>query len=55
MKKMLAEAIRAGEILPPADRLAVYGIEYAREILKGGKPKDKQAPVDLITAEDFSK
>lgn len=53
------EAIRKGEILATADQhadqLAVYGIEYAQQILDGGKPEDKQTPVDLITAEDFSK
>ncbi|MFO7901423.1 MAG: sugar ABC transporter substrate-binding protein [Planctomycetota bacterium] len=53
------DAIREGEILATADQhadqLAVYGIEYAQRILDGGKPEDKQTPVDLITAEDFSK
>lgn len=35
-----------------ADQLAVYGIEYALEMLKGrGTPSDKETPVDLITAE----
>jgi ribose transport system substrate-binding protein len=34
-----------------ADRLAVYGIEYALRILRGEtKPEDMQTPVDLITA-----
>ena len=33
-----------------ADQLAVYGIEYALEVLRGTKPADKQTPVDLITA-----
>ncbi len=34
-----------------ADRLAVYGIEYALRILHGEtKPQDMQTPVDLITA-----
>ncbi len=33
-----------------ADRLAVYGIEYALEILRGSaSPGDRQTPVDLIT------
>ena len=33
-----------------ADRLAVYGIETALEILRGGAaPEDKQTPVDLVT------
>jgi len=35
-----------------ADKLALYGIEYALEKLKGkGTPSDKETPVDLITAE----
>jgi ribose transport system substrate-binding protein len=35
-----------------ADKLAVYGIEYALEMLtKEGVPADKETPVDLITAE----
>jgi ribose transport system substrate-binding protein len=35
-----------------ADRLAVYGIEYALKILRGeAQPRDLQTPVDLITAE----
>jgi len=34
------------------DKLAIYGIEYALEMLKGkGTPSDKETPVDLITAE----
>jgi ribose transport system substrate-binding protein len=34
-----------------ADRLAVYGIEYALRILRGdAQPQDMQTPVDLITA-----
>lgn len=35
-----------------ADKLAIYGIEYALEMLKGkGTPSDRETPVDLITAE----
>lgn len=35
-----------------ADQLAVYGIEYALQILRGeAQPEDKETPVDLITAE----
>jgi ribose transport system substrate-binding protein len=35
-----------------ADKLAVFGIEYALEMLtKEGVPADKETPVDLITAE----
>lgn len=34
-----------------ADQLAVYGIEYAMQILRGAsQPQDKQTPVDVITA-----
>ena len=33
------------------DKLAIYGIEYALEMLRGGTPTDKETPVDLITAE----
>jgi ribose transport system substrate-binding protein len=37
-----------------ADKLAIYGIEYALEMLKtGATPSDKQTPVDLITAESL--
>ena len=33
-----------------ADKLAIYGIEYALEMLKTrGVPKDRETPVDLIT------
>jgi ribose transport system substrate-binding protein len=33
-----------------ADRLAVFGIEYALQILRGdSQPQDRQTPVDLIT------
>jgi len=35
-----------------ADKLAIYGIEYALEILaKGQSPSDRETPVDLITAD----
>lgn len=35
-----------------ADRLAVYGIDYALQILAGeAMPEDRQTPVDLITPE----
>ncbi|BFM09730.1 sugar ABC transporter substrate-binding protein [Halioxenophilus aromaticivorans] len=30
-------------------QLAVFGIDFALEILAGGQPKDKKTPVDLIT------
>lgn len=52
------QAIRSGDILATADqygdRLAVYGIEYALQILDGqAKPADRETPVDLITAENL--
>ena len=37
-----------------ADQIAVYGIEYAMQILaKKAPPADKETPVDLITAENL--
>lgn len=50
------EMVRAGRVLATADQhadqLAVYGIEYALQILNGAAtPEDRQTPVDLITAE----
>lgn len=47
------ELVQSGEMLATADQhgseLAVFGIEYALEILKTGKaPADKKTPVDLI-------
>jgi ribose transport system substrate-binding protein len=37
-----------------ADKLALYGIEYALEMLKGkGTPSDRETPVDLITVESL--
>jgi ribose transport system substrate-binding protein len=49
-------ALQEGEILctvdQHADKLAVFGIEYALEMLnKGGLPEDRETAVDLITAE----
>jgi ribose transport system substrate-binding protein len=48
--------IRDGQILATVDQhggqLAVYGIEYALQIIKNkGTPEDRQTPIDLITAE----
>lgn len=38
-----------------ADQLAVFGIEYALEMLQqGGQPADRETPVDLITAESLN-
>ena len=53
------QAIRSGDILATADqygdRLAVYGIEYALQILAGqAEPADRETPVDLVTAESLS-
>jgi ribose transport system substrate-binding protein len=49
------ELLKKGEILATADQhagqLAVFGIEYALEMLKSkATPADKETPVDLITA-----
>jgi len=51
------DLIRQGKVLATADqhadRLAVFGIEYALEMLaQGGVPDDRQTPVDLVTADD---
>ncbi len=48
--------VREGRVLctvdQHADQLAVYGIEYALEVLRSGSaPGDRQTPVDLITAD----
>ncbi|MCL6520142.1 MAG: sugar ABC transporter substrate-binding protein [Armatimonadetes bacterium] len=48
------ELLKEGKLLATADQhagqLAVYGIEYALEMLRGKTaPKDKETPVDLIT------
>ncbi len=52
------ELLGRGEILATADqhadRLAVFGIEYALEMLAGeAPPEDYETPVDLVTAEDL--
>jgi len=52
------ELMKKGEVLctvdQHADKVAVYGIEYALEILKTkAAPADKETPVDLITAENL--
>ena len=49
--------VASGEILctidQHADRLAVFGIEYALEILRDSAiPEDRETPVDLVTAQD---
>lgn len=50
------ELLKQGGILctidQHADKLAIYGIEYALDMLKNkGEPQDRETPVDLITAE----
>jgi len=53
--RAVRQAIRSGEILATADQhadqLAVFGIEYALQILSGAaEPSDRETPVDLITS-----
>ncbi|MCY3971554.1 MAG: substrate-binding domain-containing protein [Acidobacteria bacterium] len=52
----VAALVAQGEILATADqhadRLAVFGIEAALEILSGGEAGDRQTPVDVVTAPD---
>jgi ribose transport system substrate-binding protein len=50
--------VRDGRLLATADQhadqLAVYGIEYALQLLRGGEPpQDRQTPVDLVTADSL--
>jgi ribose transport system substrate-binding protein len=52
----IQEAIKNGSVVATADQhadqLAVFGIEYALQILEGAAtPQDKETPVDLITAD----
>jgi len=52
------DLLRNGNMLATAeqygDKLAVYGIEYALQILTHGDvPEDKRTPVRLITAGDL--
>jgi ribose transport system substrate-binding protein len=54
----IQQLIKDGQILATvdqhADLLAVYGIEYALQIIKNkGAPDDRETPVDLITAENL--
>ena len=56
----VAAAIKEGSILATADqhadRLAVFGIEFALQLVKGEAPSaDKTTPVDLVTAESLEK
>jgi ribose transport system substrate-binding protein len=53
------ELVREGKILATADqhadRLAVFGIEYALETLKTkSATADRETPVDLVTAASLS-
>ena len=50
------QLVRDGQVLATVDQhgdqLAIYGIEYALEVLKNKtEPADRETPVDLITAE----
>ena len=52
------ELLRNGDMLATADqygnKLAIYGVEYALQILRDGIiPDDRKTPVDLITASDL--
>jgi ribose transport system substrate-binding protein len=52
------DLMKEGKVLATADQhadqLAVFGIEYALEMLaKKGTPADRETPVDLITAENL--
>jgi ribose transport system substrate-binding protein len=52
------ELVKDGRILATADqhadRLAVYGIEYALDMLKTqAAPRDRETPVDLVTGESL--
>lgn len=54
----IQEAVRKGDVLATADQhadqLAVYGIQYALQILRGGaEPEDRETPVDVVTAESL--
>ena len=53
-------AIKEGSILATADQhadqLAVFGIEFARLLIRGeALPADKRTPVDLVTAQNLEK
>jgi ribose transport system substrate-binding protein len=52
VQRLLKEGKILSTIDQHADRLALYGIEYALEMLREkSAPADKETPVDLITAE----
>ena len=52
------ELLRSGDMLATGDqygdKLAIYGIEYALQILRDGElPADRKTPVKLVTAADL--
>jgi len=52
----IQEAIKNGEVLATADQhageLAVYGIDYALQIVREGlEPEDRETPVDVVTSD----
>ncbi|MEQ8261972.1 sugar ABC transporter substrate-binding protein [Pseudohaliea sp.] len=52
------DLIAGGDMLATAeqygDQLAVFGIEYALQVLESGAaPQDRKTPVDVVTAEDL--
>jgi ribose transport system substrate-binding protein len=54
------ELLREGRVLATADQhaeqLAVFGIEYALEMIRGqGTPADRETPVDLIKAQHLAR
>lgn len=54
----IRDMVRSGRVLATADQhadqLAIFGIEYALQILRGDAvPEDRETPVDLITAADL--
>lgn len=52
VKRLLKEGKILCTVDQHADKLALYGIEYALEMLKGkGAPSDKETPVELITVD----
>ena len=52
MRRLLKEGKILCTVDQHADKLALFGIEYALEMLGGkGTPSDKETPVDLITSE----
>ena len=52
VQRLLVEGKILCTIDQHADKLALYGIQYALQMLQGkGKPSDRETPVDLITAE----